>query len=102
MYRAMGLPYSEAFDVLDVFPVRAQFHCDFKAPAFLDDLLTTELWVTKLGNSSMTLTFEIVRALSAKGTIGEVLVTGHCILVTVDRTSLKPRRIPERLRKGLK
>ena len=102
MYRAMGLPYSGAFDELDVYPVRAQFHCDFKAPAFLDDLLTTELWVTKLGNSSMTLTFEIVRMLSTKGKVGEVLVTGHCILVTVDRKSLKPRRIPERLREGLK
>ena len=51
MYRAMGLPYSEAFDVLDVFPVRAQFHCDFKAPAFLDDLLTCEIWITQIGNS---------------------------------------------------
>jgi acyl-CoA thioesterase FadM len=30
-----------------------------------------------------------------------VLVTGHCILVTVGRTSLRPRRIPDRLRQGL-
>jgi YbgC/YbaW family acyl-CoA thioester hydrolase len=101
MYRAMGLPYSGAFDTLDVYPVRAQFHSDFKAPAFLDDLLTTEIWATHLGNSSIELHFEITRKDSVKGKIGEVLVTGHCILVTVGRTSLRPRRIPERLRQGL-
>ncbi|HWF44257.1 MAG TPA: thioesterase family protein [Candidatus Kapabacteria bacterium] len=101
MYRAMGLPYSEAFDVLDVYPVRAQFHTDFKAPAFLDDLLTTELWVSHLGTSSITLRYEITRALSSQGEIGEVLVTGHCVQVTVDRERYKPRRIPDRLRTAL-
>lgn len=101
LYRAMGLPYSHAFDELDVYPVRAQFHCDFKSPAYLDDLLTTKIWVARLGTSSIDLHFEITRKLSEKGTLGEVLVTGHCILVTVNRTSLKPCRIPERLRTGL-
>jgi acyl-CoA thioester hydrolase len=101
MYRAMGLPYSEAFDVLNVYPVRAQFHCDFKSPAYLDDLLTTNMWVSRIGTSSILVDFEIARTLSSKGKIGEVLVTGHCVLVTVDRESLKPRRVPERLRDAL-
>jgi acyl-CoA thioester hydrolase len=101
LYRAMGLPYSHAFEELNVYPVRAQFHSDFKAPAFLDDLLTTKLWVHHLGTSSIELHFEIVRKLSEKGTPGEVLVTGHCVLVTVNRTTLRPCRIPDRLRSGL-
>ncbi len=101
MYRAMGLPYSEAFEVLDIYPVRAQFHCDFKAPAFLDDLLTAELWVTHIGTSSIRLEFEIFRAASNRGEIGQLLVTGHCVQVTVDRERYKPRRMPERLRKAL-
>ena len=101
MYRAMGLPYSEAFDVLNVYAVRAQFHCDFKSPAFLDDLLTTELWVSRIGTTSIHLDFEIVRTLSTKGKLGETLVTGNCVLVTVDQGNLKPRSVPERLRSAL-
>ena len=101
LYREMGLPYSEAFEVLDVFPVRAQFHVDFKAPAFLDDLLTVELWITHVGNSSIRYNFEIRRTESAKGTLGETLVTGHCVQVAVGRESLKPRRVPDRLRSAL-
>ena len=102
LYRAMGLPYSSAFDELDVYPVRAQFHSDFQSPAYLDDLLTTEIWATKIGNSSFELHFEIMRKESTKGKVGEVLVTGHCVLVTVGRESLNPRRVPDRLREGLK
>jgi len=101
MYRAMGLPYSEAFDVLDVFPVRAQFHCDFKSPAYLDDLLTVNIWISRIGNSSIELNFEITRTLSAKGKEGEILVTGHCVQVAVGRETLKPRRVPDRLRTAM-
>lgn len=108
MYRMMGLPYSHAFDVLDVYPVRAQFHSDFKSPAYLDDMLTVSLWVSHIGTSSIRLDFEIVRAahdpasgISELGAVGDTLVTGHCILVTVDRTKYKPRRVPERLREAL-
>jgi acyl-CoA thioester hydrolase len=101
MYRAMGLPYSEAFDVLDVFPVRAQFHCDFKSPAYLDDLLTVNIWISRIGNSSIELNFEITRALSTKGEEGEILVTGHCVQVAVGRETLKPRRVPDRLRTAM-
>ena len=101
MYRAIGLPYGGAFDELDIYLVRAQFHCDFKAPAFLDDLLTTEIWVDRLGTSSIDLHFEIVRALSEKGKVGDVLVTGHCVLVTVRKATFRPCPIPEKLRTAL-
>ena len=98
MFRAMGLPYSEAFEVLDIYPLRARFYIDFKSPAYLDDLLTAELWVSHIGTSSITLRFEIVRTLSEKGEIGQMLAIGHCVLVTVDREHYKPLRVPERLR----
>ncbi len=101
LYRDAGLPYGTGFDEMDIYLVRAQFHCDFKAPAFLDDLLTTEIWVARLGTSSIDLHFEIIRKLSEKGKPGEVLVTGHCVLVTVRRATLRPCQIPDRLRRGL-
>ena len=43
MYREMGLPYSGAFDELDVYPCAGpKSIAIFKAPAFLDDLLTDQ------------------------------------------------------------
>lgn len=101
MFREMGFPFSRANEVLDMYAVRAQFHVDFKAPAYLDDLIATDLWVSQIGSSSMRLEFEFVRSLSAEGTIGETLATGHCILVSVDREHYRPKPIPEALRVAL-
>ena len=105
MYRAVGLPYSTIFDVLDIYAVRAQFHCDFKSPAFLDDLLTVELWVTNFGETSLRLEFEIHRGPGpdehAYAGVRDLLVTGHCVLVTVDHAKYRPCRVPDRLRVAL-
>ncbi len=101
LYREIGLPYSHAFEQMDAYPVRAQFHCDFKSPAYLDDLLTVEIWASHLGASSMRLSFRIIRTESERGTIGDLLMTGYCILVTVNRVTYKPVRIPDILRTSI-
>ena len=98
LFRAMGLPISQVFELMHAYTVRAQFHCDFKLPAYLDDLLRVEIWADHLGTSSLRLSFEIVRAESDRGKPGEVLMTGNCVLVTVDRDKYKPVRVPEILR----
>lgn len=94
LFREIGLPYSSAFDTMNAYPVRAQFHCDFKSPAYLDDMLSVEMWAAEMGTSSLKLAFEIRRTASTQGTLGEILVTGHCVLVTVDRQKYKPVRLP--------
>lgn len=101
LWRSIGLPYSHAFEVIDSYPVRAQFHCDFKSPAYLDDMLSVEIWVGKIGSASLTLEFEIKRAQSEVGTLGETLMTGHCVLVTVNRKTYKPVKVHSRLRDAL-
>jgi acyl-CoA thioester hydrolase len=105
MFRAMGFPFSVANEVLDMYPVRRQFHVDFHSPAYLDDLVRAYLWVSHVGNSSLRLDFEMDRHLPAagpaQGKIGERLVTGHCVLVSVDRTHYRPVPIPELLRSAL-
>lgn len=101
LFRAVGLPYSHAFDIIDSYPVRAQFHVDFQAPAYLDDMLAVKIWLRSIGTASMTLAFEIRRVLSERGTIDEVLASGHCVLVTVNRTSYKPVRVHQTLREAL-
>jgi acyl-CoA thioester hydrolase len=101
LYREIGLPYSHAFEKMDAYPVRAQFHCDFKSPAYLDDLLTVNIWARDLGRSSLKLMFEITRTESERGIVGETLMTGYCILVTVGRERYKPKSIPEVLKKAL-
>jgi acyl-CoA thioester hydrolase len=101
LFREIGLPYSTAFDVIDSYPVRAQFHCDFKSPAYLDDMLSVEIWVGTIGSASLTLEFEIKRKKSDRGKLGETLMTGHCTLVTVTRDTYRPIRVHERLRDAL-
>jgi len=101
MFREMGFPFSTANDLLNMYAVRAQFHVDFEAPAFLDDLLRAHIWVSHIGSSSFRLDFEMDRALSTQGREGERLITGHCVLVTVDREHYRPVPIPELLRTQL-
>lgn len=101
LYRAIGLPYSHAFEELNAYPIRAQFHCDFKSPAYLDDLLTVRIWATHLGASSLRLDFRILRTESERGEIDDLLMTGYCILVTVDRVYYKPVRVPDSLRSAI-
>lgn len=101
LFRAMGLPFSHAFDLIDSYPVRAQFHTDFHLPAYLDDMLTVEIWADHLGSASLRLVFRVIRAESEQGTPGDVLMTGNCTLVTVDRAKYRPVRIPEILRQAI-
>src|ERR1035437_2237728 len=101
LFREMGFPFSLANEELNMYAVRAQFHVDFEAPAFLDDLLRAHIWVGHIGSSSFRLDFEMDRALSTQGRVGERLITGHCVLVAVDRVNYRPVPIPELLREAL-
>jgi acyl-CoA thioester hydrolase len=96
MYRSVNLPYATAFKTLNCFPIRATFHCDFKSPALLDDLMAISLWVSHWGTTSFTISFRFLRA----GT-DVVLAEGFCRLVTVSLDEKKKRPIPDLLRESL-
>ncbi len=96
MYRSIGLPYSQAFRSLGCYPIRAEYHCEYRSPALLDDLMEIAIWVSHWGRTSFTISFSFTRA----GT-GILLARGYCRLVAVDLEQKRPVPVPEQLRAGL-
>ena len=96
MYRSVGLPYSVAFREIQCFPIRAEYHCEYRFPAKLDDLMRIEVWVSHWGRTSFTISFRFTRDED-----GLLLSEGYCRLVCVDREEKLPVPIPDRLREAL-
>lgn len=96
MYRSVGLPYAIAFDSLGCFPIRAAYHCDYRSPARLDDLMEISIWISHWGRTSFTVSFRFERE-----TDGELLAEGWCRQVTVDLEEKRPIPIPDLLRERL-
>ncbi len=96
MYRSIGLPYAVAFETIECFPIRAEYHCTYRSPARLDDLMEISVWISHWGRTSFTVSFRFERSGD-----GELLADGYCRLVTVDRMTKRPVPIPDRLRDGL-
>ena len=96
MYRSIDLPYAIAFRTLGCFPIRAAYHCEYRSPAKLDDLLEISIWISHWGRTSLTVSFRFMRS----GT-DVLLADGYCRLVTVDLEEKRPLPIPDLLREGL-
>jgi acyl-CoA thioester hydrolase len=91
-FRALGFNYDE-LRALGADMVLARTTMEFKAAARFDDVL--EIWtrVAALGNTSLTLEFEIYRAGD------EALVNrASSLYVCVDPATLRPGRVPDALR----
>jgi acyl-CoA thioester hydrolase len=97
LFRAIGFPFSELFERFDFWLPRAQLHFEFRKPALLDDHLDVEMWVGKVGSSSLRLEFE-VRKNDPERT---VTAEGHAVLVAVRRGDLRPIPLPPELVAGL-
>jgi acyl-CoA thioester hydrolase len=95
LFRAIGFPYATVWDELDIWLPRVQLHYDFRSPALLDELLDVEVWVGRMGKSSLQLEFGVQRP------NGEVAAEAHLVAVTVDRDRQRPVPIPDRLRAAL-
>ena len=96
MLRAVGAPYGEVFDRFGIWLPRVHLDCDFKYPARLDDRLRVSVYVSKFGNTSITLNFDVLHIQANRLT-----AVGHEVLVATDRTSLAPQPFPTDLRKML-
>ncbi|MSR06195.1 MAG: acyl-CoA thioesterase [Gemmatimonadetes bacterium] len=96
MFRSAGIPYASVFDRFDVWLPRAHMDCDFEYPARLDDNLRVAAYFTKFGRTSIGVQFDV--AIPEKGVLA---ATGHEVLVCTDRKTLKPKPIPEELKKIL-
>ncbi len=94
-FRAAGFPYDVLAAEHGVWIARVHLACDYRAPAKLDDEVVCRAELRKLGGSSMTFAFPIDRA------DGTRLVDGTLVLAAVDRTTLRPTRLPRALRDAI-
>jgi acyl-CoA thioesterase FadM len=89
LFRSCGLAYKEVFDRYDIFLPRKAVHSEFFHPPRLDDRLRVATYVGRVGNTSMTLNFDVLR----DGTPA-LAAAGWMVLVCVDRRGLRPRPLP--------
>ena len=92
LFRAVGFPYATIWDDLDIWLPRVQLRYDFRSPALLDELLDVEVWVGRLGRSSLRLEFRVFRP------NGQVAAEAYLVAVAIDREVQRPVPIPDRLR----
>ena len=74
-------------------PLLAAVHINYKAPVPYPSTIAVELFVQKIGNTSVTLGHRIVDATS-----GALHADGHVVMVWIDRSSGKPVALPESIR----
>ena len=95
LFRAAGFPYATLWDRLDIWLPRVQFHLDYRNPARLDELLDIEIWVGKIGRSSLRLEFSVSKP------DGDLAAEGHLVIVSIDRKNAKSVDVPKALRDAL-
>jgi YbgC/YbaW family acyl-CoA thioester hydrolase len=92
LFRHCGLAYKDVFDRYDIFLPRKAIQSEFFQPARLDDRLRVAAYVGRVGKTSMTLNFDVLRT----GYEG-LSAAGWMVLVCTDRRELRPRPLPQGL-----
>ncbi|OGQ04196.1 MAG: hypothetical protein A2W61_08110 [Deltaproteobacteria bacterium RIFCSPLOWO2_01_44_7] len=72
----------------------AAAHCDYKAPAYLNDEILIEMGTTSFGNTSFRIDYEMKHAKT-----GKLIAQAYTILVMYDYDKMKPVSVPENLKK---
>jgi len=88
-FRSLGIPFSQLQNEDIVFPV-IESHLRYKSPARYDDLLTIEIWLTRLQGVRMNFSSRIVNQ------VGTLLLEGETFHVCTGLNE-KPKRVPEKL-----
>lgn len=77
-------------------PVVASARCDFLASVVFPDTVVGETRVSKLGNSSFTMEYQLVSRAQEK-----VVARGEAVIVNIDQSTGKSRPIPAALRQRM-
>jgi YbgC/YbaW family acyl-CoA thioester hydrolase len=93
--RSLGLEYPRWFEMGLSLP-RIHVEADYLAPLNFDDEIDTEMSVERIGDSSLTLGFRVVKTAS-----GEVGARGQLVGVCMDIQSGKSTPIPAAIRQAL-
>jgi len=91
-FAALGFTYDELANEHGVWIARIHLDLDFHAPAKLDDVVTCRADLLHVGASSLKFAFPINRE------DGTHLADGSLTLAALDRTTLRPTRLPDALR----
>ena len=95
LFRAAGFPYGKVFERFDCWLPRASYKMEFRKPAVLDEQLTVNASVGRIGTSSIALRFEF------DDDQGQRVADCDIVLVCVDRKTFKPKPVPKELREAL-
>jgi len=93
-FRWLGFSYAHLSDELGVWLARVRLEIDYRAPARLDDEVRCRAELRETGGSSLTFVFPIERDATR-------LADGKLVLACLDRKTLRPVRIPAKLRDAL-
>lgn len=95
LLRAAGLPYSFIFEHPEIWMPRRHLAVDYLSPARIDDLLTMVIWVSRLGESSLTLTMDLQH--EDGRSVARVTLVIVCVTADTFGKRPLPRIIRERL-----
>jgi YbgC/YbaW family acyl-CoA thioester hydrolase len=89
IFRAVGLPFREMFERYDIWLPRKVMHTEFHSPALLDERLAVLTYFSRVGNTSLTINFDVMDA-----DRGALHATAYQVLVCVTRETLAKRPLP--------
>mgnify|MGYP001764777294 CR=1 FL=1 len=95
LLRAAGLPYSFIFEAPELWMPRRHLSIEFLAPARIDDLLHMVIWVSRLGDSSLTLTMDL------RHDDGRLVAEVTLVVVCVTADTFSKRSLPRVVREAL-
>jgi acyl-CoA thioester hydrolase len=75
LFRAVGVPHSVLHERFHISIPRRVMHMEFVSPPVLDERLEVRAYVSKVGTTSLTLSFDI------SGSGGQLRCTGYLVLV---------------------
>src|SRR5712672_1842888 len=88
LFRAAGFAYGSLWERLDVWLPRVQFHIEYRNPVRLDDLLDIEIWVSRIGRSSLRFELAMMKA------DGSLAAEAYLVIVAISRANGKPVEVP--------
>jgi acyl-CoA thioester hydrolase len=94
-FRALGFPYARLWDQLDIWLPRVQAHFEYRNPVRLDELLDAEIWVGRVGRSSIRLEFLLRRP------DGQVAAEAYLVIIAIARKDSRPVEVPQALLQAL-
>ncbi|HYW30346.1 MAG TPA: thioesterase family protein [Gemmatimonas sp.] len=101
LMRAAGLPFSLVFDRPELLMPRRALAFEYFAPARIDDLLTLRTFVSRMGETSMTISQEVLIAESVTSGTGTRVATATMTVVCVSAAEFAKQPLPAIVRERL-